>query len=74
MRHLAINRSRLHCKWRDNPILQLEPVYHTPFERVYEGPDMRINIGLKRAYLFVYHDEDYQRICDIILKNKYGKN
>ena len=68
MQHLIINRSKLRHNWKKDTTLQLEKVYESPLERIYESPDMRISVGLKWAYLFVFSDDDYQRICASLLR------
>lgn len=68
MRCQSISKFNLRCGWEEVADLQLKRVYKTLFEAIYEGPDMRISVGLIRAYLFVFRDEDYQKICVNILK------
>lgn len=69
MRHITINRSKLRRNWKNNPSLQLEKVYWTPFEQIYEGPDVQISIGLLYAYLFIFSDNDYDYVCENLLRH-----
>lgn len=68
MRCLTINKAALKSGWKQNKALQLTQVYKSLFERIYEGPDLRLSIGLKWAYIFVFCDDDYQNVCNNLLK------